>query len=88
MSKHVSVEKMDNGTTQIKLYPVEGSTRGYKLFFEDNGASSFFRHLIGETKNASSTSHEWIKAGSMISIKFSPEIGRTQPYYVAVLENC
>ena len=89
MNKYVRVTKLENGTTQIKLFPVKGTTAGYKIFFEDNGASAFFQNLCSEERFLSNSSYDLVKAGSTVTISFKQcDSTMLQPAYTAVLDNC
>lgn len=87
MSKYVRVEKLPNGTTQIKLFPVKPK-RGYQIFFENNGASEYFNNLLSENSYLCRSYHQWVKAGSVVCIKFNNDNTAQYAEYVAILDNC
>lgn len=89
MLEYISVNKLSNGTTQIKILPVKGANNRYNIYFyEYKGASKFLHSICSENAVSSRISSETVMSGSFINIIFdNVKDDSIQPSYTVILDN-
>lgn len=86
MNKYVSVKKLDDGRTRIDLKPVEGTNRGYQIFFEES-AAGFTNNVCQHIRVECGTRLDLVKAGAVFKVTFYENKER-KPSYSVILNDC
>jgi len=89
MNKYVSVQKLNDGTTEIRLAPVKvmGNYKTYQIFCEGDNSNQFYNSLISQEGVGCGITRQLVKAGEIISVHFRP-LSKQIPVCVLTLSDC